>query len=435
MRPMTTIRRWHFDQLRQALNTIQYIMHTTAPQHLITCRERDDGWTVAEVIGHLLDCERLFVERAHLTMTYDSPDLPFPDQDEDVRKGRYNERGVYAILRDWQQAREEYLEFLSTIPDDAWAREGNHPRYDPFSLNDQLFLACWHDQRHIDQITRILTKHHAALSPRYYPEGSVVYRDLAYVTNGHEQQKLDLYVPKSAQQLPLIIWVHGGAFHAGSKDDWIPAEYLAEGYAVASINYRLSQHALFPAQIEDCKAAVRWLRAHADMYNLDAERFGAWGASAGGHLVAMLGTTCETRKFDVGAHPDVSSQVQAVVDYFGPTDFLQMDAHRLPEGMMHDTPDSPESELVGGPIQENRKKVAAASPITYVTPKAPPFLIVHGDCDPLVPYHQSVLLETALKQAGVPVSFYTAKGQGHGEFTDPRIPQLTKEFLAAHLTT
>jgi acetyl esterase/lipase len=227
--------------------------------------------------------------------------------------------------------------------------------------------------------------------------------------------------------------VHGGAFRLGSKEDRVPLPYLAEGYAVASINYRLSQHALFPAQIQDCKAAVRWLRANAGHFGLDPQRIGAWGESAGGHLVAMLGTTSDTDEFDVGENLHVSSHVDAVVDYFGPTDFLQMDAHRLPHGQIHDVPDSPESELVGGPIQENKERVARANPITYVTANAAPFLIVHGEADPLVPYHQSQLLEQALKQAGVAVLFYTVRGGGHGGFTDPKVSELTKAFLACHL--
>jgi acetyl esterase/lipase len=213
----------------------------------------------------------------------------------------------------------------------------------------------------------------------------------------------------------------------------VPLDYLGAGYAIASINYRLSQHALFPAQIEDCKAAVRWLRAHAAQYGLDAARFGAWGPSAGGHLVAMLGTTGNVAELDVGEHLEASSRVQAVVDYFGPTDFLQMDAHRMPKGKVHDAADSPESELVGGPIQENADRVAAANPITYVSPDAPPFLIVHGELDPLVPHHQSELLVAALKRAGVPVTFYTVVGAGHGGFTDPAVPEMTRAFLAQHL--
>jgi acetyl esterase/lipase len=265
------------------------------------------------------------------------------------------------------------------------------------------------------------------------PDGAVVPRDLAYVANGHERQKLDLYLPRDGPNLPLIINIHGGAFQAGSKEQGVPIQFLRQGCAVASINYRLSQHAKFPAQIEDCKAAVRWLRAHAAEYRLDATRFAAMGSSAGGHLAAMLGTTGDTTEYEVGANLDQSSRVQAVVDNFGPTDFLQMDAHRLPNGMVHDTPNSPESLLIGGAIQANKAKTAKANPITYITSGDPPFLIMHGDQDPLVPYHQSELLEAALKKAGVPVTFYTVKGAGHGGFKDPQVPELTRAFLSEHL--
>jgi acetyl esterase/lipase len=259
------------------------------------------------------------------------------------------------------------------------------------------------------------------------------YRNLPYVTHGHPRQVLDLYLPENADKAPLIIWVHGGAFMGGSKDDFVPSDCLADGYAVASINYRLSQHAIFPAQIQDCKAAVRWLRAHADRYHLDDQRFGAWGASAGGHLVAMLGVTAHVDEFDVGENMGISSRVQAVVDYFGPTDFLQMDEHRPKGGMVHNKPQSPESLLVGGPIQEMKAEVARANPITYVSQEAAPFLIVHGDRDPLVPHHQSILLVDALRKAGVPVQFYTVEGGGHGGFTDPDVERLRREFLAARL--
>ncbi len=265
------------------------------------------------------------------------------------------------------------------------------------------------------------------------PEGVRVERDIAYVTGGHTRQKLDLYLPKAARALPLIINIHGGAFRVGSKADGVPAEYLGLGYAVASIGYRLSGDAIWPAQIEDCKAAVRWLRANAAKYGLDPDRFAAWGASAGGHLATMVGTAGGVKEFEVGENLGVSSRVQAVVDYFGPTDFLQMDAHRLPNGQVHDGAGSPESQLVGGALQENKDKVARANPITYVTKEAPPFLICHGDADPLVPHHQSVLLEAALRQAGVPVTFYTVKGAGHGRFNDPKVAELTKAFLAKHL--
>jgi len=147
----------------------------------------------------------------------------------------------------------------------------------------------------------------------------------------------------------------------------------------------------------------------------------------------MLGTTGDAKALDVGAHLDQSSRVQAVVDFFGPTDFLQMDAHRLPDGEVHDATDSPESRLIGGPIQAHRENASRANPIAYVSGEAPPFLIVHGDADPLVPHHQSVLLAAALEQAGVPVTFHTVKGGGHGRFAGPTVPALVRAFLAASL--
>jgi len=264
-------------------------------------------------------------------------------------------------------------------------------------------------------------------------EGPIVYRDLPYVTNGHERQKLDLFLPREGKNLPLIIRIHGGAWLSGSKEGEWPQDYVRYGYAVARINYRLSQHAIFPAQIEDCKAAVRYLRANAQKYNLDPNRFGVWGASAGGHLVALLGTTGDINEFDVGENLTVSSKVQAVVDYFGPTDLLQVESHRLPNGKVSNSPDLPESKLIGGPIQDNPEKAAKANPITYITKDDPPFLIIHGDKDQLVPHHQSELLEAALKKAGVPVTFYTVKGGGHGGFRDPNVPRLTKEFFEKNL--
>lgn len=280
--------------------------------------------------------------------------------------------------------------------------------------------------------TSVLAQQRNRTEPKV-PEGVTVHRDIAYVPDGHARQKLDLYIPNEGENLPLIIWVHGGAWLGGSKERYAPMEYLKSGYAGASIGYRLSQHAIFPAQIEDVKAAVRWIRARAETYRLDPNRFAAWGSSAGGHLVAMLGTAGDVTEFEVGENLEVSSQVQAVVNYFGPTDFLQMDTHRLPGGLVHDAPDSPESKLVGGPIQTHEDRVARANPITYVSKDDPPILIIHGDQDKLVPYHQSVLLKDALEAIGACVAFYRVEGGGHGWFKDPKVPELTKAFLEKHL--
>ena len=265
------------------------------------------------------------------------------------------------------------------------------------------------------------------------PRGTTVYRDIAYVTNGHPRQKLDLYLPKDAETSPLMILIHGGGFKEGDKIEENAAPWLREGYAVASFNYRFSSDAVFPAQIEDCKAAVRWLRANARKYGYDPDRFGTRGSSAGGYLVTMLGTTGATAKFDVGENLEVSSRVQAAADRYGATDFLQMDAHRLSGGDIHNSPDSPESELIGGNIADNRDKVENANPINYVTKNCPPFIIIHGDRDLLVPHHQSELLVAALAKAGVPVTLYTVKGGGHGGFDDPNAEAVAREFFARHL--
>jgi acetyl esterase/lipase len=265
-----------------------------------------------------------------------------------------------------------------------------------------------------------------------------VLRDIEYVPGGHERQKLDLYLPKAGEgqtvanaKRPLIVWVHGGAWLEGNKNGCPAVRFTKDGYAVASINYRLSQHAIFPAQIQDCKAAIRWLRANADKHGIDPNRIGVWGASAGGHLVALLGTTGDVNAFDVGPNAGVSSRVQAVCDFFGPTDFTKMS--EFPGMENHDAPDSPESKLVGGAVQENKDKVQRANPITYVTKDDPPFMIVHGDKDPTVPYNQSELLRDALVKAGVSVTLYTVQGGGHGPFRDSPVDVLVTQFFDKHL--
>ena len=241
-----------------------------------------------------------------------------------------------------------------------------------------------------------------------------VQRDLAYARVDDTDLLLDLHLPEGvAGPLPTIVWVHGGAWRQGSKENTRAARMVDRGYAVASINYRLSQEAIYPAQIHDCKAAVRWLRAHAAQYNLDPDRFGAWGSSAGGHLVALLGMAGDVPELEGEAgNLEHSSRVQAVCDFFGPTDFLRMDD--VPGDMVHDAPDSPESQFVGAPIQERPDLVARANPITYLNPDTPPFLIVHGDQDFTVLLNQSQFLYRALRVAGLEATFHIVEGAGHG---------------------
>ncbi len=270
------------------------------------------------------------------------------------------------------------------------------------------------------------------------PPGVDVAKDLVYASTPEKELRLDIYRAKSAgkKSLPLVVWIHGGGWRNGSKATPRLAVGLAQrGYVVASIDYRLSGDAVFPAQIHDSKAAIRWLRAHAAAYGIAAGHVGVWGSSAGGHLVALLGTSGGVAELEgeVGReHLNMSSRVQAVADYFGPTDLLQMDAHSISGRLIHDAPQSPESRLIGAPIQDRPDLVARANPITYVTPDDPPFLIVHGDRDPLVPHHQSEILLSALQEAGVQATLHTVEGGEHGrggEFGSPQLFERVASFF------
>ena len=274
------------------------------------------------------------------------------------------------------------------------------------------------------------------------PAGVTAARDLEYGRAGGKILHLDLYYPEKSQNLlPLIIWIHGGAWRTGTKNDAVPPLPLtAEGYAVASVEYRLSQEAVFLAQIYDCKAAVRWLRANAPRYHLDPAKFAAWGASAGGHLAALLGTSGGVAALE-GDVNDLkeSSRVQAVVDWYGPSALLQIG---IPDSdIKHNDPGSPESQLIGGAILEHEDKAAQASPVTYILgvtaglhgasdnhTETPPFLIMHGDRDRSVPFNQSELLDAALKKAGADSTFIPVKGVGHG-FSGPEYLPPAREFL------
>lgn len=247
------------------------------------------------------------------------------------------------------------------------------------------------------------------------PDGVKVTKDIVYETVNGRELPLDLYIPEGATEpLPLIIWIHGGGWRGGNKSGIHRCvEVLKHGYALASVEYRLSGEAIFPAAIEDCKAAVSYLRWKAPKLGIDPDRFGVWGSSAGGHLVALLGTTNDVMDFDT--HPVTkmaSPTVQAVCNWFGPTDFLRM--NDVTGAMDHDAPNSPESLFIGVPIQEHPEKVQRANPITYVSPSDPPMLLMHGDDDQLVIYNQSELLYRALQKAGVESQLYRVKNGGHG---------------------
>ena len=227
--------------------------------------------------------------------------------------------------------------------------------------------------------------------------------------------KLDIYLPSDKPKpYPVIVWIHGGGWHSGNKKLGRRAILLDREYAVVSIEYRLSRQALFPAQIHDCKGAIRWIRAHAEEYGFDPGRIGVYGSSAGGHLVAMLGTTKNVVELEgeTGGNLEYSSHVQAVCDWYGPSNLLTIADY--PSNIDHTRANSPESLLLGGTIEELPEAAWAASPIAYVDGDEPPFLIQHGTEDPAVPFHQSVELDSALREAGVDVEFQPVVGGGHG---------------------
>lgn len=247
----------------------------------------------------------------------------------------------------------------------------------------------------------------AQKAPPNLPADTEFAGDVPYVTHAHERQTLDIAYFKKGEPRPLLVWIHGGAFMTGDKAEnhAIWAELMTSGYAVATINYRLSGDAKWPAQITDCKAAIRFLRAHARDYNLAPGRIAVWGSSAGGHLAALVGTSGSAKKLDVGEHLDQSSAVSCAVDMFGPIDFEKMPQFA--------SPTSPEAKMWSRATSEALDLAREASPITYLTPNTPPILILHGDADNVIHISQSQLFHDAMKKARTPGDFITLPGVGH----------------------
>lgn len=267
---------------------------------------------------------------------------------------------------------------------------------------------------------------------------SVVTREnVVYATVGDHDLHMNLAWPENPPVLPMpvVAWMHGGGWCGGDHlgDENLP---LAErGYFTANIEYRLSQEAIFPAQIHDCKAAIRYLRAHAAQFRLDPAHIGVWGSSAGGHLSALLGTSAGAPELegDLG-YLDHSSAVQAVVNFCGPSDLTQILQGQPEIEVLVEIMD----QFMGGPLAERLELARSGSPLTYVGPGSAPFLIIHGDCDEIVPLNQSERLDAALREAGVESTLIYAKGAGHaiGPESDPtpeQLLQMSIEFFDRHL--
>ncbi|NJM89501.1 MAG: alpha/beta hydrolase [Hydrococcus sp. RU_2_2] len=281
-----------------------------------------------------------------------------------------------------------------------------------------------------------------------------VLKDLEYSTyplqNGRGKLLLDLYLPQieSSQPLPVIIFIHGGGWLENSKES-CPGLLLAQrGFAIACVNYRYSTQAIFPAQILDVKKAVRWLRQNAAQYKLDPNRFGALGDSAGGHLSALLGTSAGVSPLE----PDngqISSRIQAVGNFYGPTDLTKIpkafEEYPTPEVLAKNKDKlwwrltEAAYKLLGAPVSQRLDLAALANPIAYIDDRDPPFLIVHGELDNIVPIAQSDLLVEALKAKGVEVEYirdpnlkHSYRGQ-KGEPFDPKLLDATIKFFEQHL--
>jgi acetyl esterase/lipase len=267
------------------------------------------------------------------------------------------------------------------------------------------------------------------------PDHLLLERDVEYGRAGDRPLKLDMLRPKAASQRPrpVLAFIHGGGWRGGDKAGAIRGQLfpfaMSGDYVCVSIGYRLSGEAIWPAQIHDCKAAIRFLRANASRYGLDPEKIGVWGVSAGGQLVSLLGTSGDVPQLEGdNGTPGVSSRVACVVDFCGPSDFLAFAEERP----VMQRSGSPLDLLFGGPLAEKREVAIAASPVTYASAGDPPFLIVHGTEDMTVPLDQAERMAAALTKAGVHVTLVKVEGAGHA-LGGPQVLARVRSFLDKYL--
>jgi len=269
-----------------------------------------------------------------------------------------------------------------------------------------------------------------AQAPAALLEKLSVETDVEYAKAGDVSLKLDIYKPKaeSAKPRPCIVWIHGGGWQGGNKSSGqgLLVPRVASGdYVGVSVGYRLTDVAAFPAQIHDCKAAIRYVRANAAKLGIDESKIGVWGSSAGGHLVSLLGTSGDVKEVEGSlGTAGVSSRVACVVDYCGPSDF--------PNFEITDGARGPITKLLGGLPKDTPELAKQASPITYITKDDPPFLVVHGTKDATVPFDQGLRFADALKKAGVDATLIRIEGGGHG-IGGPEINSRVNAFLEKHL--
>ncbi len=260
------------------------------------------------------------------------------------------------------------------------------------------------------------------------------FRDVEYATVGSKSLKLDLYLPAEQAVRPVIVWVHGGAWRSGSKTDVPITPMLSAGFAIASVDYRLSPEAPFPAQIHDIKAAIRFLRANQEKYPLDSNRFVIAGASAGGHLAALAGVSDGVTELEgnVGQHLKVSSRVQSIVSFFGASNLQTILAQSTPFGLNMRVP---ALELfLGGQPDAKPELARLASPVAHVDSNDPPLWLFHGDQDPQMPISQAHELQGAYKRAGLPVNFAVLHNSRHGGpefFQEEILRKLSEDVLQA----
>ncbi len=259
-------------------------------------------------------------------------------------------------------------------------------------------------------------------------------KNLEYAQTEQKKLLLDLYLPENTQNPILIVWVHGGAWHSGSKEN-PPMELVKLGYALASIDYRLSTEAVFPAMIHDIKAAVRFLRRNAEKYHFNKDKIILWGSSAGGHLVALAGLSNGDSYLEgtLGDYKAESSDVNLVIDFFGPSNFQTILYQSTPHGISVRAPAL--ALFFGKPFDPASEETKLASPVFYVDKNDPPVFIAHGNQDNQVPINQSLELFAKLKNANISTKMEVIQEQGHGGpmFSEQNFMTKVDQFIKKNL--